>query len=103
MRNGRCATIEGRSRCGGSKDASDDVGFIIWTAGPKLLLLQHAKQLGLQRKVRLADFVQRDCPVMGSAEVSHSVGNGSGIRTAAMAEKLTLGQGCRNRAAVHRD
>ncbi len=66
-------------------------------------ILQHAQDLGLHRRRQIADFVEKDRPVVRRLELSLLVRDRAGERSAAMAEQLRLEQVVRDCRAVHDD
>ena len=64
-------------------------------------LLDHAKQLGLQRRRQLADFVEKERPAVGHRERAFPRRHGAGERSLLVAEELRSGQRGNDRRAVH--
>ena len=58
----------------------------------ELALLQHAQQLGLQRRRDLADLVEEDRAAVGQREAALLVGRRAGERALVVAEQLGLEQ-----------
>ena len=69
---------------------------------PHLALLQHAKQLDLQRRRRVADLVEEHGAAMRLLEHTLVVGDRTGEGAADMAEQLRLEECLGERAAVRR-
>ena len=67
----------------------------------ELAILQNVQQLGLQRRMHLADFVQEKRAGVGQIELAELLPVGAGERAGLVAKQLALQQFVRNRRAVH--
>ena len=65
-----------------------------------LLVLQDLEQLGLERRVHLADLVEEDGPLVGELELARLLAGRSRERAALVAEQLGFEQLARQRRAV---
>src|SRR5262245_9216638 len=88
----------------GSADDARRDGNSAAAADPRHLpVLEHAKQLGLHRRLQLADFIEEQCSVARRLECTLAKSVGAGKRAALMPKQLAfdklLGQG----SAVHGD
>ena len=71
--------------------------------GHDLAVLEHAKQLRLERRRHVADLVQEERAAVRQLEPSLAVGRGARERAADVAEQHRFGQLGRYRDAVHRN
>ena len=70
---------------------------------PRLALLQHAQQLHLEQRARVADLVEEQRAPVRGVEQPDAVGHGAGERAARVPEQLALDQAVGRGAAVVRD
>ena len=71
--------------------------------GNHFALLQHAEQLDLRRRRRLADFVEEERALRRRAEEAELVADRAGERSLHVTEQLALEQALGQRAAVDRE
>ena len=76
----------------GRDDAHVDLDRAVLTDGPHLALLQHAQELGLDRRRQLADLVEQDGAAVGLAEQARARLDGAGEGALGVAEQLGLGE-----------
>src|SRR4029450_10498183 len=69
----------------------------------ELLLLQYAKQLGLQLQRDVADLVQEDRPPVPHLEAPDALGDRAGEGALLVSEELAFQQAGRNRGAIQLD
>ncbi len=86
---------------GGGDDAHVDVDLLVAAELGELGVLQHVQQLGLERRLHLADLVEEDRAEVGLLELADSGGGGAGERALLVTEQLALEQFRRQRRAVH--
>ena len=83
-------------------DADVDVHHPAGADRPYLALLQHAKQLDLQRRRGLADLVEKHRAAVRLLEDPLGIGDRAGERSTRVAEQLRLEHALRERATVDR-
>src|ERR1700693_1250047 len=88
----------------GGRDNPDIDQDLVDSSDPhQLLLFKNPNELGLKPHIHVADFIEKDCPLVGQLEFSKFLIRRAGKRTALMPEQLRLQQVPRNRGAVDRD
>src|SRR5262249_26515322 len=90
-------------RMRGGDDAHVDLDRVGVADALELALLQHAEQLGLQRRAHRADFVEQQRALVRLLEASLAGADGARERATDVAEELRLEQRLWNRAAVDGD
>ena len=86
---------------GRGHDAHIDVDALVAAKLGELGVLQDVEQLGLQRRLHLADLVQEDRPEMGLFELADASRRRAGEGALLVAEQLALEQLRRQRRAIH--
>ena len=84
-------------------DADVDLDRLRVADALELALLQHAQQLGLQRRAHRPDLVEEERALVRLLEPALARADRAGERAAHVTEQLRLEQRLRNRAAVDRD
>ena len=83
---------------GGGDDADVDVDRFVAAKLGELRVLQHVQQLGLERRLHLADLVEEDRAGVGLLELADARRRGAGERAFLVPEQLAfeqLGRGAR--------
>ena len=88
---------------GRREDARVDRHRVRRADGNHFAVLQHAQQLHLRGRRRLADLVEEERALRRRAEQADLVADGAGERTLHVAEQLALEQALGQRAAVDRE
>ena len=77
---------------GGGNDAHIDVDGAVASYALEGPFLQHAQQFGLQARVQLADFVEKQGAAVGTLKAAGMLAHGAREGTLFMAEQLTFNQ-----------
>ena len=87
----------------GGDDADVDFDLLVAAKLGELRVLQHVEQLGLERRLHLADLVEEDRAEVRLLELADARRRGAGERAFLVAEQLAFEQLRRQRRAVHLD
>src|ERR1700690_3910026 len=75
--------------------------FFLIADGGELAVLQHLKQLGLQRRIELADFVEEERSAISHLDAAGLAIVSAGKRALAESEKFAFEQRARDCGAIH--
>ena len=88
----------------GRRDDPDvDLDALVAAELRELAVLQDVQELGLQRRLHLADFIEHQRAAVGLLELADARRRGAGERAAFVSEELALQQLGRQRRAIHLD
>src|SRR5256885_9912815 len=85
----------------GGEDAGIGLNLRVGPNPLKAPILRHAKQLGLQLRGHLADFVQKDRSAIGVLEPANTLRRSAGESASLVPEQFALQQRLWNGCAIH--
>src|SRR4029077_11371859 len=93
----------GKVAIGGGDHANVDALRAVAAQALEFLLLEHAKELGLQLQRNIGDFVEKKRAAVGELETPDFLADGPGEGAALVAEKLRFQQAGGNGGAIDLD